>query len=590
MVTHAVMQMDAGVMISNVSGVIEFVNPAFERYSGYCAAEIVGQMYDMVCSGEPPPGFFAELWQTRSNGDRFHATFINRRKSGAIYYEEKTITPIRHAGAEITHFMSTGQDVTSRVLADAWLVCLADYDRLSGLPNRRLFLEYLAQAISRCRRRSTRLSLLIVDLDRFKRINNALGNSIGDKVLSKVSARLRESVSEQDFVARLGGDEFAILSEGFDSRTAGMRIVEVLNAAFLRPFDIEGRVLYSAISVGIATYPDDGGDIDSLVRHAHIAMHHAKSLGRSTSASFSSVMEGTMVEDLSMEVSLRHALDNDEFSICYQAVVRPGDRQVLAVEALLRWNSPVHGAVPPTRFIPMLEETGLISSVGRWVLETACAEIKSLELQGLAPVILAVNLSGRQFRDGNLIGDVKRILHLTGLPPERLELEITESILIDAPLAIRTLEALAALGIRLAIDDFGTGYSSLSYLRRFPITTLKIDRSFVMEMETCPGAVAIVKTIFSLADNLGLEVVAEGVESAEQLERLIAFGCARVQGYLFSRPVPLVAIAELLMADSRGMPRGDRALRGKHSSEVVEQAQGLSLPEHLQSGAGHGGS
>lgn len=553
MLAHAVMQTDDAVMITTVFGIIQFVNPAFERYTGYCAQEAVGRTPALVKSGEHPSVFFAELWKTVRNGKVFRAVFTNRHKSGKIYYEEKTITPIRDAGEEITHFVSTGRDVSSRVLAEARLDYLAHYDVLTQLPNRRLFMTRLDLAISRCQRDSTKFALLFIDLDRFKRINDALGNAAGDKMLAKVASRLCEIAHVPGSVARLGGDEFTIIFESSKSLKTGSQLAEALIAAFADPFEIEDRELFTGISIGIAAYPDDGEDIESLIRHADIAMHQAKSQGRSTYVNFSPVMEGGTPEDLSIEASLRSALKNAEFEVYYQPIVRPGDQRIVAVEALLRWHSPQHGEVPPSRFITMLEETGLIAPVGRWVLETACAEIKALEQPGFEPVILAVNISGRQFRDGKLINDVRHILQTTGLAAAQLELEITESVLIeDASAAGKTLVELAALGVRLAIDDFGTGYSSLSYLRRFPINTLKIDRSFVTEMESSPDAVAIVKTIISLADNLGLEIVAEGVETAGQLALLSAFGCAKLQGYLFSRPLPLAGFSRLLNPPGAG--------------------------------------
>jgi len=559
MLVRAIMQTDDAVMIATACGIIEFVNPAFERHSGYSAKEVVGQTPSLLKSGEHPPEFFAALWEALRKGEVFRAVFINRRKTGYLYYEEKTITSIHDTGGEITHFVATGRDVTARVLADARQEHLANFDLLTQLPNRSLFMDRLRQAIRRGRRDARRLSLLLIDLDRFKRINDTLGHSTGDRLLFQVAQRIGEVVREQDAVARLGGDEFTILLEGVDGQHAGNRVAEALMSAFARPFEIEGHVLYAGISIGIATYPDDGEDIESLVRHADIAMYQAKASGRGNCVNFSSVMEEEMLEDLSIEASLRSALANGEFEIYYQPIICPEERQMVALEALLRWHSPQHGEVPPARFIPMLEENGLIASVGRWVLQTACTQIKAREQRGFAPVILAVNLSGRQFRDGNLISDVQGILQATGLAPGQLELEITENILIEAAsVAGRTLHALAALGVRLAIDDFGTGYSSLSYLRRFPIRTLKIDRSFVSEMESSPDAVAIIKTIIDLADNLGLEVVAEGVETAEQLALLSAFGCAKVQGYWFSRPVPMAdleGLTELAAAKIPAVPR-----------------------------------
>ncbi len=544
---QAVFQTDASVVITSASGIVQFVNPAFERNSGYSANEALGRRPRMVQSGEHSSAFYSELWETLGNGQPLHATFTNRRKNGEIYHEETTISPIRDSGARITHFVATGHDITSRIHAERRLSLISKHDGMTGLPKRSLLMERMEQIIGRCRQNAQRFSLLLVDLDRFKRINDALGKSVGDKLLVKVAKRLVENVGAQGWVARLGGDEFTIILENLDYTMAVEELANALVFAFSRPFEIDGRFHYIGISIGITTFPDDGDDTESLLRRADIAMYQAKSLGRGTCVHFSPVMEGAIQEDLAIEVSLRSALDNSEFEIHYQPVIRPEDRRIVAVEALLRWHSPQHGTVPPGRFVPMLEESGMIGAVGRWVLETACSQIKAMEHPGEDPLILAVNLSGRQFRDGNLISDIRDILLVSGLAPGQLELEITESILIeDASAAGRTLEALSALGIRLAIDDFGTGYSSLSYLRRFPINTLKIDRSFVIEMEESTDAVAIIKAIIGLADNLGLEIVAEGVETVHQLAQLSGFGCRKVQGFLFSRPLPLAELTRLL--------------------------------------------
>lgn len=540
MLAQAVMQTDDAVTITSDKGVIQFVNPAFERDTGYSSAEVVGQTPAIMKSGAHPPEFFAGLWKTIRSGKVFHGVFTNRHKNGELYYQEKLITPIFGEAGKITHFVSTGHDVTARVLAESQMAYLANYDSLTKLPNRRLFMDRLSQAMLRCQRDAACFALLFIDLDRFKVINDTLGHSIGDRVLEKVAERLRAAVREEDTVARLGGDEFIVILEGIGAPADSLRVAEAIIAAFAPPFDIEDRVLYLGVSIGISTYPDDGEDAESLVKRADIAMFHAKASGRSASVTFSHVMEGRMLEDLSMETSLRSALGNDEFEILYQPVVDPATRRTVALEALLRWHSPQHGEVPPSRFIPMLEETGLIVPVGKWVLARACARVSGMTSPSLADVVLAVNLSGRQFRDGNLLGDVAAILRSSGLAPERLELEITESILVeDASAAGKTLDALNALGIRLAIDDFGTGYSSLSYLRRFPINTLKIDRSFVSELESSTDAVVIVRAIINLAHNLGMDVVGEGVETAGQLALLSEMGCARVQGYWFSRPVAL---------------------------------------------------
>ena len=459
--------------------------------------------------------------------------------------DARLATPLGAAGEE--RHRATGRLLASHRLAGERDGAAVEHDALSAIPNRRRFIDRLAQTIVRCRRDARQFSLLHADLDRFRRINDTLGHTTGDRVLAAVAQRLTALTGEQDSVAHLGGDGFTIIVEHPAQHDAGGHLAETLIDACSRPFAIDGRTLYAGISIGIAAFPQDGQDIDSLLRHAETAMYHAKSSGRGRCVSFARQMEKRRLDELSIEASLRCALERGEFEIFYQPIVSTSDGRTVALEALLRWHSPQHGEVAPGRFVPLLEEIGLIGEVGRWVLETACAQFRSLQDREFAPSILAVNLSAVQFRDAQLAEHIKAALQASGLAPSQLELEITESILIeDASAATQTLNSLAALGVRLAIDDFGTGYSSLSYLRRFPINTLKIDRSFVTEMESNVDAEIIVKAIVNLAHNLGLAVVAEGVENAGQLARLSALGCASVQGFLFSRALALADLPELL--------------------------------------------
>ena len=545
MLILAVMQTCDAVMIADAAGIIQFVNPAFERDSGYAAAEAIGRSTNLLNSRQHPAEFFARLWKTIRSGQVFRDVFVNRRKNGEIFYDDKTITPICDARGKITHYVSTGRDVTDRVRIDTRLAFLENYDVLTSLPNRRAFMARLAKAIPRCRQDCSSVALLHIDLDRFKNINDTLGHSAGDRLLQMVGDRLKGICPRPDSIARLAGDEFALMVEGVTNPGESERIAQEVVAAFHSPFELNGRQLYVNASVGIATYPTDSDDAESMVKHADIAMFHAKLSGRATWVNFSAVMEGNLLDNLSLETSLHGALDNQEFEVVYQPILNPADQRTVAVEVLLRWNSPQHGKVPPSRFIPLLEATGMIVDVGRWVLRTACAQIQADPLLGRAGVVLAVNLSGRQFRDEQIVADVREILATSGLPAQQLELEITESILIeDSSAAAMTLDALKALGVRLAIDDFGTGYSSLSYLRRFPIDTLKIDRSFVIEMESSPDAVVIVKAIVNLAHSLGLEVVGEGVETAGQLAILSEMGCRKVQGYWFSPPLLLEQLSD----------------------------------------------
>ena len=545
-VLQAVMQADVSVMITSAQGIIEFVNPAFERHSGYAAHEAIGRKPDLLKSGLHPPEFFAGLWSALGAGKVFRAVFTNQHKDGALYREEQTITPIRDAHDEISHHLSTGRLLTAASAANDVRADPANYDTLTGTPDRRLFTVLLERAIRHCHDAARRCSLLHIDLDHFRRINDTLGHATGDRVIAALAKRIGAGVDGRGLVARLGGDEFAIVIEhaGNDEASASHAARRQLAAALIddasRPLVIGERTLHAAISIGIASYPEDGDDVDTLLRHAEIAMYHAKSAGRGQYAEFRAEMGKKMLDDLSIEDALRDALQNREFEVYFQPIVSPDDCRCVALEALLRWHSPQHGTVSPERFIPLLEDSGQITGVGRWVLQTACEQFKALAQEAGMPQVLAVNLSGHQFRDARLVDDVRSILQSSGLAARQLELEITESILVDdASAAGRTLRALSALGVRLAIDDFGTGYSSLSYLRSFPIDTLKIDRSFVAEMESSIDAKVIIRSIVNLAHNLAMTVVAEGVESLGQLALLAELGCARTQGFLFSRPLPV---------------------------------------------------
>ena len=537
---QAVAQTGDSVVITSAEGVIQFVNPAFELATGYCSAEAVGQTPAIVKSGIHPAEFFAQLWNTITKGEVFRGVFTNRRKTGDLYHEEKTITPIRDESGRISHFISTGRDVSERIYSNACLEHQANHDLLTGLPNRSLFLDRLAHAMRHASREGGKVALLFIDLDRFKAINDSFGHDVGDRVLIKVAERLRSVVREEDSVARIGGDEFTVILEGLKSPADSGRVAAELVAAFEAPLEIDGQMLEIGASVGIATYPEDGDGIELLLRRADVAMFHAKDSGRSTYAHFSALMEGERIEERSIAMALDGALANDEFDVFYQAIVDPRDQRTVAVEALLRWHSPLHGEVPPSRFIPLLEVSHQILVVGKWLLATACRQIKALQRPELAGMVLSVNLSGRQFRDRNLLGDIAEVLRESGLDPRQLQLEIAEGALLeDTHAAIHTLAALKTLGVRLAIDDFGTGYSSLCHLRHFPIDMLKIDLSLVAELGTSADALWMVKTIIALADSLGMESTAEGVETAGQLALLSALGCSSVQGYWFHRPSPL---------------------------------------------------
>ena len=549
MLAQAIVQTGDSVMIADAGGTIEYVNPAFEQITGYSRAEAIGRRTSLLKSGVHSTQFFVDLWRTIRDGRVFRAVFTNRRKDGRLFHEEKTISPIRDANGRISHFVSTAKDVTARVLAEERLAHMANYDVLTQLPNRSLFADRLRQAILRAQRDGREVALLFIDLDKFKIVNDSLGHGTGDRLLVMVGERLKACLRQQDTVARLGGDEFTLILEEVDDTGGVLKIVDKLLAAFDQPFVCEGGTFFLGMSIGIARYPHDGQDQETLLKHADIAMYKAKALGGKTHAFFDSRMSGTMVEDLSLETALHGALERGEFRVVYQPVVAARGRRVVGYEALMRWERPGHGMVMPGRFIPLLESNGLIVPATLWLMREAMRRLRDAPGQPR----LAVNISGRHFRHPRFLDDVTGIIVETGFNPRQLVVEITESVLIEnTALAIAHLDALRAMGVYLAVDDFGTGYSSLSYLRRFALTTLKIDRSFVAEVETSGDARAIAHAVVDLANGLGLDVVAEGIETEGQQAILATMGCHMMQGYLFGRPESWDAASDFREAGKAG--------------------------------------
>jgi len=428
---------------------------------------------------------------------------------------------------------------------------LAHYDELTGLPNRTMFNERVSHALTRALRTARTLAILFIDLDRFKNINDTLGHEAGDRVLKEVADRLRGCLRESDTVGRLGGDEFVVLIEEPPRPVNAALVAQKILAAMGTPFLVQAQEFHITASIGISTYPDDAADMQTLMKDADIAMYRAKEQGKNNFQFYSAQINAHSIERLSLESGLRRALERDEFLLHYQPKLDIRSGRITGVEALLRWQQPVQGLIPPAQFIQLAEETGLIVPIGAWVLKTACAQNKAWQLEGLAPVRVAVNLSPRQFAHENLLEDVARVLEQTGLDPAFLELEITESVVMQNPeQAVVLLNRLKALGIHLAIDDFGTGYSSLSYLKRFPLDTLKIDRMFIRDLPDDSDDAAITQAIIAMARSLRLSVVAEGVETAAQLSFLRDCECDEIQGFYFSRPQPENDIALLLLNNS----------------------------------------
>ncbi len=552
--SRAIEQTADAVVITDRDGVIEYANPAFERITGFTRAEAIGRKPSVVKSGRQDQAFYQHLWEVILGGAAFSDVFINRRKDGRLYYEEKTITPLKDEAGRITHFVSTGKDVTDRVQTEERLQHMAQHDALTDLPNRVLLLDRLSQALARARWHERNVAVMFIDLDRFKTINDTLGHEAGDRLLQRLGERLGRCVREGDTIARFGGDEFVILLDDIASEHDISAVAQKLLQAFEPPFVVDSQRLYVTASIGVSVFPTDGADPGTLLKHADIAMYRAKERGKNTWQLYSADMSARAFERLSLETSLRHALERNEFRLHYQTQVDAGSGAVVGVEVLLRWQHPELGLVMPADFIPLLEETGLIVPVGEWVLEAACQQLRAWQAAGLK-LRMAVNISPRQFHAPGLTAAVERILAACGCHPQSLELEITENaILQDVVTTKDTFHALRTLGVNIAIDDFGTGYSSLSYLRRFPVDTLKVDRAFVRDVPGDADDSAIIAAIIALAQSLKLDVVAEGVETDAQRAFLQVSGCRLMQGYLFSRPSPAAQLTPELLD---GIPRAD---------------------------------
>jgi diguanylate cyclase (GGDEF)-like protein len=475
-------------------------------------------------------------------------------KSGTVASTGIRVNRIEDAQfGQAAHYIWILADITERKQAEERMRHIAQTDSLTGLPNRLTLQIRLAQLLPEARRHNWQLAVMFIDLDRFKVINDTLGHQVGDELLRDVAIRLNRVVRETDFVARLGGDEFVILlpaiSSPADAAVIANKIIGALSSSILTgPHE-----LHTSPSIGISIFPDDGSDGDTILKNADTAMYHAKSAGRNNYQFYAAEMNQTASERLDLEHKLRHAISRNELALCFQPQFAANGSHATGVEALIRWHHPTDGMISPIRFIPIAEETGLIVEIGEWVLRNACHEMKKWMDAGMKPIRMAVNVSARQLRRRDFCEVVAGVLAESGLPPELLELEITESSVMENPEeAIDILQRIGRMGVTLAIDDFGTGYSSLAYLKLFPIDHLKIDRSFVADIEIDLNDRAIAFGTIALAHSLGLNVIAEGVETEDQLELLRTNGCDEVQGYLFSKPLNSAAAYAFLRAHESG--------------------------------------
>ncbi len=509
------------ILILNPDRTIKMVNSAFTKTCGFSFNEVHGKSPQIYCAQQNARDVYGEIWKHINEHDSWTGELTNRKRDGSQFTEWVSITAVRNEMADIVEYVMIASDITHKKEAEDKIVYQANFDELTGLANRTLFNDRLKQSINRAKRDGTLLALLFIDLDRFKNINDSLGHKTGDELLVKVADILKAAIRKTDTIARLGGDEFAIiLSPIYGSRNAS-RVAQNLLTSLAEPISLANYEVSLGGSIGISLYPNDATVAEDLVKGADSAVFKAKAKGRNNYQFYTEDMQMAAIRRLSMEQDLRAAIETEQFELHYQPQIDTKTDKVVGVESLIRWNHPSKGRISPVEFIPLAEDTNLITPIGDWVLTQACLQMKHWQQAGIAPKYVAVNVSGRQFLASDFVAKVAKTIKETGVTPESIEIELTESILIeDVELALETLNKLKMMGIKMSVDDFGTGYSSLSYLKQFPIDTVKIDQSFVRDLVTSEDDKAIVNAIIQMGHALGLGVIAEGVEEAEHVAYL----------------------------------------------------------------------
>jgi len=534
-----------GMLVTDTNNTILRVNQAFTFITGYSAEEMIGRNLRILGSTQQEASFYDLMWESISNIGAWSGEIWDKRKCGEIYPLHLTITAVKDEEGLVINHVATLTDITERKQAEKEIQHLAFYDPLTHLPNRRLLIDRLHQALASSSRSGREGALLFLDLDHFKTLNDSLGHDIGDLLLKQVAERLTQAVREGDTVARLGGDEYIIMLEDLSesmleaaaqAEAIGVKIITALN----QPYNLATHEYHCTSSIGVALFSDHEQSHEELLKHADIAMYQAKKAGRNTLRFFDPKMQQAIHVRVDLERELRKALDQQQFHLYYQVQVDISERP-LGAEALIRWLHPERGLISPFQFIPLAEETGLILPIGLWVLETACAQLKKWEQDPITrELVISINVSAKQFFQSDFVAQVESAVQRHGIDPMKLKLELTESMLLNnIEDTIATMHALKNVGMRFSLDDFGTGYSSLQYLKRLPLTQLKIDQSFVRDIETDSSDQEIVRTIIAMAQSLHLDVIAEGVETSEQLGLLLNNGCLHYQGYLFGKPMKI---------------------------------------------------
>ncbi|HEY8037703.1 MAG TPA: EAL domain-containing protein [Methylobacter sp.] len=537
-----------GILITDAKTNVIKVNQALCSITGYSVEEFIGSTPNIIKSERHSHAFFRQLWDILNKTGQWRGEIWNRRKNGEIFPAWVNISAVPSSATNKTsHYVAVFTEITELKLSEERLNYLAHHDPLTGLPNRLLFHDRLEQAVLQAQRSKHMIAVMFLDLDRFKAINDTLGHVIGDQLLVAVAERLKHCARETDTIARLGGDEFAVIITRIiqeeDVEQVAQKIIQALSSVY----SVGGYEVFITASIGINLYPGIDNDRGKLLENADVAMYHAKQFGRNNYKFYSTDMNAVAFERLMLETNLRRALEREEFRLYYQPQIDMQSGIVNGVEALIRWQHPELGLVSPLEFIPLLEETGLILPVGEWVIRTACKQIREWLDAGFPPLVMAVNLSARQFRQPNLIEMIEQALHEFNIPPAQLELELTESVMMDnMEETVETLKKLKLLGLKIAIDDFGTGVSSLGYLKHFPIDTLKISHDFVLNLPMDSADASIASAVIGLARNMQLSSVAEGVENQGQMDFLRGQDCERMQGFLFSRPIPSDQMTTLL--------------------------------------------